>query len=341
MFSIKEKISAFQHLSYYILSDQNTPWLDSLAYKAQNGNQWFTSGNTLYAFKNIANNMLSVSALKAIENSYTFNNNNKALKVGLILAGNIPLVGFHDILCILLTQHIAYIKCSSQDEVLIKGIITKLLEIEPRFTNQVQWADKLTDIEAVIATGSDNTAKHFEFYFKHVPKIIRKNRTSVAIITGNETEEEINKLGQDISTYYGLGCRNVSKLLVLGTFKPEKFYPGMEQYEYLMDNHKYKHNYDYNKSIYLLNRDDHYDNGFLLTRPSELLVSPISVVYYQEFGSMAQIEEYISVNSEKIQCVVSSSNSGDSQVVFGQAQNPGIMDYPDGVDVLNFLLALN
>jgi hypothetical protein len=340
MFSISEKIIAFSALGHFILSDEGKIWQENVSYSAHNGNQWFTTENIKSSLDSIAKNLLSADALKKIASTYTLESETSPKKVGLVLAGNIPLVGFHDILCVLLTNHVAYIKLSSQDEVLVKGILQKLLKIAPAFESQIVFADKLTDIEAVIATGSDNTAKHFDYYFKHLPKIIRKNRTSVAILDGTETAQDIQALGTDICTYYGLGCRNVSKLLVLGKFSPESFYPYIESFEYLMDNHKYKHNYDYNKSIYLLNRDDHFDNGFMLTRPSELLVSPISVVYYQEFDTMEAINQYISDNKDKLQCVVGNSSSGANNIAFGQAQMPGVFDYADGVDVMEFLLKL-
>ncbi len=255
--------------------------------------------------------------------------------VGIVMAGNIPMVGFHDLMCVLLSGHFAAIKISSQDSYLTVRLIGWLLDIEPKFRKSLEIRERLTNIDAVIATGSDNTARYFEFYFKDIPHIIRKNRSSVAILTGEETTEDFKALGKDLFWYFGLGCRNVSKLLVPKDYKFDPFFEAIQEFEEVGNHHKYRNNYDYNKSIYLVNGEPHLDNGFVLLRASEDLVSPISVIFKQEVEGEAEIKAFLDTHQEKIQCVV-----GKGYIPFGSAQLPLPWDYADHVDTLEFLLAL-
>jgi hypothetical protein len=225
-------------------------------------------------------------------------------KVGLILAGNIPLVGFHDVLCVLATGHHALIKASSQDARLVRHVLNMLATIDARFSAKYSFVERLKDFDAVIATGSDNSSRYFEYYFGKVPHIIRKNRNSIAVITGDETTEELNLLGHDIFDYFGLGCRNVSKLLIPQGYDIGTFFRPIETYQPVINHHKYNNNYDYNKSIYLVNSEKHFDNGFLLLKESEALASPLAVLYYEHYDTMADAEKTINANSDKIQCVV-------------------------------------
>ena len=261
--------------------------------------------------------------------------------VGVVMAGNIPAVGFHDLLCVLLSGHRLLAKLSSQDFVLIHYLIQKLVEINPAFGQLIEEAERLNAADAYIATGSTNTARYFEYYFAKKPHIIRKNRTSVGILMGEEGEDEFEKLSHDISDYYGLGCRNVSTILV-----PEgyDFIPLLRTLEpnvnTYLNNHKYKNNYDYNKSIYLINGVPHLDNGYLLLTENANLVSPISVLYYQTYQTQADAQAWITQHADQIQVVASAQGWYSGSVPFGHTQRPGLMDYADGVDTMAFLTQL-
>jgi hypothetical protein len=260
--------------------------------------------------------------------------------VGVIMAGNIPMVGFHDFLSVLISGHILYAKLSSDDTFLIKMLAERLLKLETRFEKNILFMDLLKEADAVIATGSDNTARYFEYYFSKKPHIIRKNRTSLGILTGNETTADFLALGEDIFRYYGLGCRNVSKLMVPDNYSFDEFFKAIESYSYMLDHHKYQNNYDYNKSILLVNQSTHLDNGFLLLSESEQLVSPISVLYYQTYTNAPDLKNKLATIRDKIQVVVSSAGWYPDSIAFGQAQCPAVWDYADGVDTMAFLQSL-
>ncbi len=263
-------------------------------------------------------------------------------KIGLILAGNIPLVGFHDVLCVLVTGNYALIKASAQDSHLIQYVLQKLITIEPALANQFSFVERLENFDAVIATGSNNTSRYFEYYFSKVPHIIRKNRNSLAVLTGNETEAQLYELGHDIFDYYGLGCRNVSKLMVPAGYDFTFFFESIQPYQAIIDHHKYNNNYDYNKSIYLVNGDKHLDNGFLLVKEDARWVSPLAVLYYQYYDDLLSAETIINEESDKIQCVASAVPLKiNNQVVdFGMSQQPALWDYADGIDTMAFLSRL-
>jgi len=264
----------------------------------------------------------------------------KMRSIGLILAGNIPIVGFHDILCVLASGHKALIKLSSHDQKFIPYLLNKLIEIEPGFELQISYIDRLKDFDAVIATGSNNTSRYFDYYFSKVPHIIRKNRNSVAILNGEESKEDLEALGHDIFDYFGLGCRNVSKLYVPKDYDFKEFFESIEEFKSVADHHKYNNNYDYNKSIFLVNLDKHFDNGFLLLKEDSRFVSPLAVLYYKEYQTIEQLGSELIKNEDLIQCIVSNSKLPLSTVAFGQSQCPGLMDYADGVDTMKFLREL-
>lgn len=258
-------------------------------------------------------------------------------KIGVVMAGNIPAVGFHDLLTVLISGHIALAKLSSKDTFLIKYLADLLFELEPRFRDYTIFAERLNKADAMIATGSDNTARHFEYYFAKIPHIIRKNRTSCAVLKGDESEEELYALGKDIFLYYGLGCRNVSKIFVPENYNFSRLLEALTPYASLLQNHKYNNNYDYNKSIYLVNGEPHYDNGFALFRKDTALVSPISVVYYEEYTDLVQLKNVITGNRNKIQCMVSKEGWYPDSDPFGKAQEPELWDYADGINTLAFI----
>lgn len=300
-------------------------------------NAWFTPESVLQAVQAIGK-MLNRNDLEKWlpEDSGTFFTGKK---VGLVLAGNIPAVGFHDVLCVLVSGHFALIKASANDARLITFILKRLVALEPAFANRYEFTERLTNFDAVMATGSNNTSRYFEYYFGKVPNIIRKNRNSLALISGFESEEDLQKFGHDIFDYFGLGCRNVSKILV-----PEGYYFGVlfraiEPFQPIINHHKYNNNYDYNKSIYLVNRAKHLDNGFLLLKQDEKLASPLAVLFFDFYKDFNHAIEKINLKKEAIQCVVSGMELNvDVPVIgFGKSQQPRLWDYADGVDTMAFL----
>ena len=332
----KQRIMAFIQLGHILQNPDEQ--LSSLISSAKHYNAWFTPQSTAMAIHAIAE-MLNESDLEKWIDANT-DEPIKTNAIGLILAGNIPLVGFHDVLCVLASGNKALIKLSTQDKHLIPYILTKLSEIEPRFTEQFEFIERLKDFDAVIATGSNNTSRYFEYYFNKVPHIIRKNRNSIAVLNGNENREELRSLGHDIFDYYGLGCRNVSKLYVPKGYNFNTFFESIEEFKTVADHHKYNNNYDYNKSIFLVNMDKHLDNGFLLLKEDKQMASPLAVVYYQEYESIQEAERELLDNKEGIQCIVSRSDLSMNVLPFGQSQRPGLWDYADGVDTMGFLRGL-
>ncbi len=257
--------------------------------------------------------------------------------VGLILAGNIPLVGFHDFLSVLISGHKALVKTSSNDKQLLVFLANYLIKIEPSLKSRIEFTDsQLKDFDAVIATGSNNTARYFEYYFKNKPSIIRKNRNSVAVLTGNETHEDLINLGKDIFRYFGLGCRNVSKLFVPKNYDFEKFFKAMYEYREIINNQKYINNYDYNKAVFLMSNYLILDNGFLVLKEDASYSSPIASVFYEYYSDIQEIKNRLRQDDELIQCVVS-NNLFPNSVSFGQTQLPKLSDYADNVDTIVFL----
>ena len=302
-------------------------------------NAWFTPDSVLQAIKAIGR-MLNEHDLRLWFDKYPFQQHPK--RVGLILAGNIPLVGFHDVLCVLSSGNYALIKASSQDARLIGYILKMLVAINGNFADQYSFVERLEKFDAVIATGSNNTSRYFDYYFGKVPNIIRKNRNSVALLTGNETAEQLHALGRDIFDYYGLGCRNVSKLLVPEGYNFNFFFESIEPYEPIINHHKYNNNYGYNKSIYLVNSDKHFDNGFLLLKEDERLASPLAVLCYGYYQDLTSAENLLASQKDNIQCIVSAAhlNVGTQVVNFGGGQQPTLWDYADAVDTMQFLTQL-
>lgn len=330
--NISKRVKAFVELGQKI-SDYSNGNVQELFSRAYNENNWFTEENLIKAFNGIAEYLDEKKLSKWLEN-YTFKNS-EPKKVGVIMAGNIPMVGFHDFLSVLISGNELMMKPSSQDKVLMEFVIGILTEIEPEFKKRIHIVERLNEADAFIGTGSDNSAKYFRYYFGKKPNIIRQNRTAVAILKGTETDQELKALGADIFTYYGLGCRNVSKLFVPKGYDFVKLLDAQSDYSYVGDHHKYRNNYDYNKSIYLVNSEPHLDTGFSLLRESDEMVSPISVLYYQQYEDQAGLDKVLSENDDKIQCIV-----GQDFIPFGNAQKPEIWDYADGVDTMEFLAEL-
>ncbi len=332
------RIDAFKNLGLHLLNLTEAE-KEPLYSGAINQNNWFTKNNIDSALEAIGM-MLNENDLDSWIASYDFRNvSNK--EIGLVMAGNIPLVGFHDLLCVLISGNTANIKLSSQDELLMKYIIKQLTIINPSISDFIKISERLNETDAVIATGSDNTARYFKHYFGKKPHIIRQNRTSIAVINGEESAADIHDLGGDIFQYYGLGCRNVSKIYVPENFDHVKFIDALMPFEAAIEHHKFRNNYDYNKSIYLVNREPHFDSGFFLMRESSDLVSPISVIFYEKYDNEAELNLKISANQDKIQAIVSKEGWYEGSIPFGTAQCPTLEDYADGVDSMEFLIGLN
>lgn len=261
----------------------------------------------------------------------------KPKTVGLILAGNIPLVGFHDFLSVLISGHNVLVKTSTNDQHLIKFLAKYLIAIEPDLANRITFTEgKLENFDAVIATGSNNTARYFEYYFKDKPSIIRKNRNSVAILNGTETHEDLVNLGEDIFRYFGLGCRNVSKLFVPKDYNFEAFFQAIFEYQEVIHYEKYANNYDYNKAVFLMSNFKLLDNGFLTLKDDKSYSSPISSVFYENYNDLEELKNRLENDHEQIQCIVSKDLTENS-IAFGQTQKPQLWAYADNVDTLEFL----
>jgi len=336
----KKHIITFSKLGDFITQNLDNDALKPLFSGTRNENGWFTEDNVKLAVENIAKIYLNEIALEKFAQKYALSDNLNPKKIGVVMAGNIPAVGFHDLLCVVLSGNIALLKLSSNDTASMSFLINKLYEIDPKLKNIIIIAERLNDADALITTGSDNTAKHFEYYFASKPRIIRRNRTSVAILNGNESRAELADLGNDIFQYFGLGCRNVSKFYVPTGYTFDKFYESIEYWSTIQLHHKYNNNYDYNKSIYLVNRIPHLDNGFLLLKEDDALVSPISVCFYETYESDAHLEQLLAENAEKIQCTVSSNTHIVNSFRFGEAQVPKLEDFADGIDTMEFLINL-
>lgn len=330
-----ERISAFVKLGKainYLSPDEK----EELLWRAENNNNWFTKESVESALQGISF-MLSTEKLDAWLSIYELKEVKNPKSVGLMMAGNIPAVGFHDMMCVILSGNQVVIKLSSSDEILMKWIIKKLIEIDPRLEAQIRVQEMLKGMDAYIATGSDNSSRYFNYYFGKYPHVIRQNRTSVAVLSGNETREDYIDLGRDIFQYYGLGCRNVSKIYVKSKAQLQDLLGALEVYSPIALHHKYHNNYDYNKSIYLVNLEDHLDNGFLLVKESEDLVSPISVLFYEVYENEAKLAEKLEGLKAKIQCIV---GVGAEHIPFGSAQSPEPWEYADELDTMAFLLGL-
>lgn len=325
-------INAFKKLSKLLANPSDV--LENTLNTAENSNAWFTLENIKKSILSFSE-MLNDNDVDTWFQSIKFSSSPK--KIGLILAGNIPMVGFHDVLCVLATGNIALIKLSSADDKLIKAVISALIIIEPTLQNQIEYVERLKDFDAVIATGSNNSSRYFDYYFGKVPNIIRKNRNSVAVLSGNESFEDIQNLGADVFDYFGLGCRNVSKIYFPKGYDIANFYEGIESFQSIINHFKYNNNYDYNKSIYLVNAAKHFDNGFLLLKEDENLTSPLAVLFYEEYENLNDVETKLLEKTENIQCIITKAPLTMDTFNFGQSQHPKLWDYADNVNTINFL----
>ena len=337
-FSDNKSKNTHNPLNVHFYSD-----FEELLTRVSQHNAWFTEKNVRYALTAIAGS-LDRNQLQEWINPYqdAIQNQKKVHRIAVIMAGNIPLVGFHDFLCVLLSGNRFLGKCSTDDQLLLPFISKIVMHIAPEFEGFIEFTEgQIKQMDAVIATGSNNTSRYFEYYFSKYPCIIRRNRNSVAILTGKETKEELTKLGEDVFRYFGLGCRNVSKLFVPRGYVFDLFYEAILDYQDVIQVNKYGNNYDYNRTLYLMSGDPTLlDNNFLLLKESVLYPSPIGVLFYEFYDDLKELSARLKNDEAEIQCIVSSKGMIDNSMPFGQAQCPALGDYADGVDTMKFLTSL-
>ncbi len=312
--------------------------LETQIESAESHNGWFTRENICFSLGRWSE-VLTCEKLTGWLSAYS-PEHNTSKKVAVIMAGNIPLVGFHDFLSVLICGHTALVKLSSNDNRLLPVIASYLEEIEPGFKGKIIFTDNIIKgFDAVIATGSNNTARYFEYYFKGVPGIIRKNRNSIAVLTGNESDYQLKELGEDIFRYFGLGCRSVSKLFVPEAYDFDKLYKAFYSYHPIIDLKKYANNYDYNKAVYLMSQFKILDNGFLMFKEDSSYASPIASVFYEYYTDLSEVKHRLKEDAEQLQCVVA-HGVWENEVPFGKTQFPELREYADGIDTVEFLLKI-
>ena len=346
--NIKDRINSFNTLGTHISElldayegNKEDSKLAELMRQAFNQNTWFTQESVIKALKGIIK-FLDQTVLENWLSTYSISEKKSQKVIGTLMAGNIPLVGFHDLLCVLVSGNVLKAKLSSQDTVLMKYLANQLIEIEPRWQEYLIFSEQLKEIDALIATGSDNTARHFNYYFRHIPRIIRKNRTACAILKGDESTTVLAGLAEDVFTYFGLGCRNVTKLYVPENYNFETILHVFEEKgKTAALNHKYVNNYDYNKSILLVNGVPHLDNGFILLKEDTSLFSPISMLHFERYKSISELENKLEQLQGQIQCILSEASFFKNSIAIGNAQSPNVTDYADGVDTMAFLTSIN
>ena len=308
---------------------------------AHHHNGWFTVENVRRALKAWGENLKESNLNQWLENYNLASSAHTAKKkVGIVMAGNIPMVGFHDLLSVLITGHTAIVKLSSDDKLLIPLAVKTLAQFEPEIEKQVQFTERLKDIDAVIATGSNNTGRYFEHYFSKYPNIIRRNRNSMAIVEDSTSAEDLAALGDDIFAFFGLGCRNVTKVFLPSGFDIDRLFKAIYSFHEIVNHNKYANNYDYHKALYLLNREPLLDNGFILLREHPQLHSALGTLHYEFYESSAVVEQYMKDHEDEIQCIVADKKWAEDAVEPGFSQRPALWDYADRIDTLEFLRKL-
>lgn len=336
----------------YDKSSKDAYSVDPFSAKLQDGivlaghkNGWFTEENILFSLRSWGNllnkNNLEgwLSTYEITKNPNTETSSASRKMVALVMAGNIPLVGFHDFLCVLITGNKALVKLSDSDKVLLPLLSDFLIAVQPSLKEDIEFVDgKLEGFDAVIATGSNNTARYFEYYFGNKPNIIRKNRNSVAVLAGNESKTQLEALGNDIFRYYGLGCRSVSKIFVPENYEFDVFFESIFAYKEIVDQNRYANNYDYNKAVYLMSDFKILDNGFLILKEDTGYSSPIASLNYEYYSSKENLGKRLTNDRDQLQCVVSSGFM-ENEIGFGETQIPDLSDYADGIDTVDFLIS--
>lgn len=331
--NINERIDLLVRLGeYFVLNDEE---LQLIKQKAHFQNSWFSIEFIDLALKNITQNFLQKDLLEKWIAQYDLKDNLSPKKnIGIVMAGNIPLVGFHDFLCVFVSGNKAVIKASSKDEVLIKHIAQKLIEWNDEVKYFISFAENLKNCDAYIATGSNNSSRYFEYYFAKYPNIIRRNRTSVAVLSGDEAKEELDLLADDMQLYYGMGCRNITKLYVPEGYDFIALLDALRKYNYFADFHKYRNNYDYQLALLIMNRKFYMTNDSIILTENENVFAPVSQVNYSYYNKMKTLAESLQNNTD-IQCI-----AGKNFIDFGKSQSPSLTDYADCVDTMKFLEGL-
>lgn len=302
-------------------------------------NSWFLPENQKFALESWGQ-LLTTKNLSDWAHKEGVKEQGSPKTVAIVMAGNIPMVGFHDLLCVLMSNHRALIKLSSNDAVLVPFLLEVLTHIDGAWSDRFSITEgKLENFDGVIATGSNNTARYFEHYFGKYPSVIRQNRNSVAILSGNESPEELSLLGEDVFRYFGLGCRNVSKLFIPKGYDTDLIFKALFPWKHLLEIKKYENNYDYNKAVFLMSQFDFLDNGFCMLKEDERFASPIATIFYEYYDSAEQLDMLLDQNRDTIQCIVGRLD-GIKTVPFGSAQQPDLDDYADGINTIQFLLKL-
>ncbi len=348
MLTFEQRKAAFVDLGHHIsdlvnqqslTSSKQLAKFEETIQIAKAENQWFTEENIRFALKQWAKSLQENNLINWLK-PYNLNQEITAKNIGVVMAGNIPLVGFHDFLSILISGHNITAKLSSNDKRLLPYLAKLLIQIQPEFETKIKFEENLLkNYDAIIATGSNNTARYFEYYFRNKPHIIRKNRNGVAVLTGQETIKDFQKLGEDIFRFFGLGCRNVSKLYIPQNFDFDQFFKGISKFNSYIYHNKYANNYDYNKAVYLMSDTKFLDNDFLVLKEDSQIPTPISVVNYEVFDDDNSLQESLNQHQDEIQCVIGQHHLCEFD--FGQAQQPNLSDYADGVDTIQFLQNLS
>lgn len=332
--NIEKRIAAFASLGYYLL--ENPVLLQEVVNKTFIYNTWFTKENTNRALQNIAKEFLNKEKLQNWISTYDLQHTTYDSKIiAIVAAGNIPMVAFHDILCVLISGNQLQLKLSEKDKYLLPFIFEKLTEIEPEFKDKISVQFKLENFDAIIATGSNNTARYFEYYFSKYKNIIRKNRNSIAILAGNETKEDIENLGHDIFDYFGLGCRNVSKIFVPKDFDLLSLKHGFANHRDVMQHTQYMNNLDYQRTLYLMNQTPLIDIDFINIVENKSLHSPISCLHAERYENIDEVNSFIFDEKDNLQCII-----GKDYLPFGKSQQPALSDYADNIDTMKFILSL-
>jgi hypothetical protein len=327
--NLHTRIKVLSSLGDYLLQEKDS--YKEAQQRAWVENKWFIPSYISLSGKSIAREMLQASKLEEVAVLYQIPNQvENPRTIGLVMAGNIPFVGLQDLICVFLAGHQLKIKLSSKDTILIHHIVKALTEQYPELTKWISIQDMLKDCDAYIATGSDNSARYFEYYFSKYPHIIRKNRTSVAILDGTETKEELESLADDIQLYFGLGCRNITQIWVPQEYDFVPLLGALRKYDHYKDHDKYKNNFDYQLTIAIMNNRFYMSNDSIVLIENESPFSPISQLHYQFYEDPVDVKNKI--DETKIQCIV-----GKGFTPFGMAQQPSLTDFPDGVDTMNFL----
>ncbi len=337
--NLKDRVEVLAKLGDHL--ESNSPELQAQVAQAQVQNPWFTKENIYTAIQAICNNFLKKHLLENWLQKYDLPQPNVPLSVGLVLAGNIPLVGFYDLLCVFLAGHKSKIKLSEKDKILIPYLTRKMTETDPGCAAYFEIVDKLDNFDAVIATGSNNSSRYFEAYFGKYPNIIRKNRNAVAVLKGDEPTDRLLALGTDVFQYFGLGCRNVSKLYIPPEFNFDPLLEALHEFREIVLHNKYKNNFDYNYSLNLLNKIPMQATGCIILTENPSIQSRIAELHFEYYSDVADLTEKITAKTDEIQCVVSDAKFEEfTTIPFGKAQTPGLDDHADGIDVMDFLASL-